>query len=35
MAEQEYQVIAALYPTEDGAKNTFDQLQKIAYILKY
>ena len=26
MAEQEYQVIAAIYPTEEGAKNTFDQL---------
>lgn len=29
MAEHDYAVIAAIYPTEDGAKHTFDQLQEM------
>lgn len=29
MAGQDYEIISAIYPTEDGAKNTFDQLQKM------
>lgn len=29
MAEQDYEIIAAIYPTEDGAKKTFDQLQQL------
>lgn len=29
MAGQDYELIAAIYPTEDGAKNTFDQLQQM------
>ena len=29
MAGQDYQIIAAIYPTEDGAKHTFDQLQQM------
>ena len=26
MSEQDYEVVAAIYPTEDGAKHTLDQL---------
>jgi uncharacterized membrane protein len=29
MAEQEYQIVGAVYPMEDGAKRTLDQLQQM------